>query len=65
MMKDTLNLKPLPLLLSDADAEAFVDTADLTEYDLSGFKPVRLETLAKRAKATSKTEHQINTTSSR
>lgn len=35
--------KPLPPLRSDAEAEAFVETADLTEYDLSGFKPMRFE----------------------
>lgn len=27
--------KPLPALTSDAEAEAFVDTADLTAYDLT------------------------------
>lgn len=36
-------LKPMPSLRSDADAEEFVDTADLTEYDLSGFQPMRFE----------------------
>jgi predicted DNA binding CopG/RHH family protein len=41
MSKD--NLKPLPVLHSDEDAEAFVDTADLSEYDLSVFKPARFE----------------------
>lgn len=35
--------KPLPPLRSDAEAEQFVDTADLSEYDLSGFKPMRFE----------------------
>ena len=30
-------------LRSDAEAESFVDTADLTQYDLSGFKPMRFE----------------------
>ena len=37
------NPKPLPPLRSDAEAESFVDTADLTQYDLSGFKPMRFE----------------------
>ena len=41
--------KPLPPLRSDAEAEAFVDTADLTEYDLSGFKPMRFEVEPKAA----------------
>ena len=35
--------KPMPSLLSDADAERFVDTADLSRYDLSGFKPMHFE----------------------
>lgn len=35
--------KPLPPLRSDEEAEQFVDTADLSEYDLSGFKPMRFE----------------------
>lgn len=34
---------PLPPLRSDAEAEAFVDMADLTEYDLSGFRLMRFE----------------------
>ena len=35
--------KGLPTFESDEEAERFVDTADLTEYDLSQFKPVRFE----------------------
>ena len=35
--------KPLPVLTSDADAERFVDEADLTHYDLSGLVPARFE----------------------
>jgi predicted DNA binding CopG/RHH family protein len=35
--------KRIPTFKSDEEAEAFVDTADLTEYDLSGAKPVRFE----------------------
>ena len=38
----------LPLLKTDEEAEAFVETADLTQYDLSGFKPMRFE-FAKKA----------------
>ena len=41
MSKD--DLKPMPTFGSDEEAERFVDTADLSEYDLSGFKPVRFE----------------------
>ncbi len=35
--------EPMPSLPSDEAAEAFVATADLTHYDLSGFKPMRFE----------------------
>ena len=35
--------KKLPALLTDEAAERFVDEADLSEYDLSGFKPMRFE----------------------
>jgi len=35
--------KPMPSLNSDAAAERFVEMADLSEYDLSGFKPMRFE----------------------
>ena len=35
--------KPMPSLKSDADAQQFVATADLSKFDLSGFKPMRFE----------------------
>jgi predicted DNA binding CopG/RHH family protein len=35
--------KKIPTFKTDAEAETFVDTANLTEYDLSGGKPVRFE----------------------
>jgi len=35
--------KKLPRLRSDKEAERFVDTADLGEYDLSGFRSARFE----------------------
>lgn len=35
--------KSMPSLVSDAGAEDFVATADLSDYDLSGFKPMRFE----------------------
>lgn len=41
--------KPMPSLASDAAAEQFVDTADLSHYDLSGFKPMRFEVEPKAA----------------
>ena len=36
-------LKPMPTLGSDTDAQQFVENADLSTYDLSGFKPMRFE----------------------
>lgn len=41
MSKD--RLKKLPVLLTDEAAESFIDTADLSDYDLSGFKPMHFE----------------------
>jgi predicted DNA binding CopG/RHH family protein len=42
-MADTAKLKKLPTLKSDREAEDFVATADLTQYDLSGGEFVRFE----------------------
>lgn len=42
-MSGKKSLKPLPRLESDEEAERFVDTADLSQYDLSGFAPTRFE----------------------
>ncbi|MEN6386418.1 MAG: CopG family antitoxin [Phycisphaerales bacterium] len=39
----TTEPKPLPKLKTDKEAEDFVDTADLTEFDMSEFKPVKFE----------------------
>jgi len=36
-------LKELPVLRTDKEAEDFVANADLSEYDLSGFRRVRFE----------------------
>jgi predicted DNA binding CopG/RHH family protein len=41
--------QPMPPLVSDADAERFVETADLSTYDLSGFKPMQFEFESKTA----------------
>ncbi|MDO9415226.1 BrnA antitoxin family protein [Pararhizobium sp.] len=35
--------KPFPVYETDEQAEAFVDKADLSEYDFSGFKPMAFE----------------------
>lgn len=43
------SLKPFPRFESDAEAERFVETADLSKYDFSGFKPMRFEVEPKAA----------------
>ena len=43
-------LKKLPILLTDEEAERFVDEADLSEYDLSGFKRTSFELVKKDAR---------------
>jgi predicted DNA binding CopG/RHH family protein len=42
--------KKIPVFESDEEAERFVETADLTDYDLSQFKPVRFEFARKDAR---------------
>lgn len=37
------NAKSMPSLRSDKAAEEFVANSDLSQYDLSGFKPMRFE----------------------
>lgn len=44
-----MNGKPMPSLPTDEAAEDFVETADLSEFDLSGFKPVRCKIESKSA----------------
>jgi predicted DNA binding CopG/RHH family protein len=39
--------KTIPIFRTDEEAEAFIDTADLAEYDLSGFRPAGFEFAAK------------------
>lgn len=41
--KKTRSKRKLPSFKTDAEAERFVDTADLSEYDLSGGRPVQFE----------------------
>ncbi|WP_375661039.1 MULTISPECIES: CopG family antitoxin [unclassified Bartonella] len=45
----TSKLKQMPVFKTDEEAENFIDTADLTDYDLTGFKPVHFEFLPKEA----------------
>jgi len=41
--KTRKRLKNLPRLATDKEAEEFVESADLSEFDLSGFKRVNFE----------------------
>jgi predicted DNA binding CopG/RHH family protein len=41
--KEPKKLKQFPRFKTDEEAEHFVETADLTEYDFSQFKPARFE----------------------
>ncbi|GBU14927.1 hypothetical protein AwPolaro_03050 [Polaromonas sp.] len=41
--------KPMPSLASDAAEERFIETADISNYDLSHFKPMHFEFEAKSA----------------
>jgi predicted DNA binding CopG/RHH family protein len=41
--------KTIPVFKSDDEVETFIETADLSEYDLSGFRPARFEFEAKDA----------------
>ncbi|WP_375624218.1 MULTISPECIES: CopG family antitoxin [unclassified Bartonella] len=43
----TSKLKQIPVFKTDKEAENFVDTADFTDYDLTGFKPIHFEFLPK------------------
>ena len=42
-MSAPVPLKPFPVFKSDAAAERFVDEADLSTYDLSGFRSGRAQ----------------------
>lgn len=49
-MSKHVNKKSLPIHHTDAEAEEFTDTADLSEYDFSGFKPVSFQMKKKDAR---------------
>lgn len=49
MSNNTVKLKPMPSLKSDKQAQTFVETADLSAYDLSGFRPMSFEVQNKTA----------------
>jgi len=49
-MKSKAKVKSFPNLKTDKEAENFVRDADLTEYDFSGFKPMKFEFANKSAR---------------
>lgn len=51
--------KKIPVFDTDEAAEHFIDTADLTEYDLSGFKPMHFEFAAKDARINMRIPQQL------
>lgn len=58
-MSDRKKLKPFPTFTSDAEAEEFVATADLTEYDFSGFRPLHYEFKLKDATISMRVPQQL------
>ena len=51
--------KKIPAFRTDAEAEDFVEKADLTQYDLSGAKPVRFEFEKKAARVNMRLPEQL------
>jgi predicted DNA binding CopG/RHH family protein len=51
--------KTIPSFATDEEAEAFIATADLSEYDLSQFKPVRFEFDKKSARVNMRLPEQL------
>jgi predicted DNA binding CopG/RHH family protein len=49
-MGEATKLKPMPHHYTDEEADRFLEEADLSEYDLSGFKPMRFEFAKKEAR---------------
>lgn len=53
--------KSLPILTSDEEAERWLETADLSEYDLSGMKPFASEFRIKDARVNMRMPHYLLT----
>ena len=51
--------KSMPSFTSDADVDRFVDTADLSHYNLSGFTPMRFELEPKSAALNMRLPHNL------
>lgn len=52
-------LKQFPKFQTDEEAERFVEEADLSEYDFSGFKPMSYEFLTKSATLSMRIPQQL------
>jgi predicted DNA binding CopG/RHH family protein len=59
MKKKTPRKKKMPVLRSDAEAERFVEAADLTQYALSTFKPMQFEFERKGARVNMRLPEQL------
>ena len=53
------DLKQFPVFKNDAEAEDFVETADLSEYDFSRFIPMRFEIEPKSAQLNMRLPEQL------
>jgi len=51
--------KKMPVFKTDMEAERFVDTADLSKYDLSGLTPVKFEFEKKSAQLNMRLPHAL------
>lgn len=58
-MSDKKELKPFPAFNTDEEAERFVEEADLSEYDFSGFRPMRYEFQTKSANMSMRVPPQL------
>lgn len=50
--------KRLPVLLTDEAAERFIESADLSKYDLSAFRPMRFDFAPKDERADVRRERE-------
>ncbi|HEY9010533.1 MAG TPA: CopG family antitoxin [Devosia sp.] len=58
-MSDKKPLKQFPTFKTDEEAERFVEEADLSEYDFSGFRPMRYEFQTKSANMSMRVPPQL------
>lgn len=57
--------KTIPRFETDEELEQFIDTADLSEYDLTGFRPVRIVVHDKSARVNMRMPRRRRTSTSR